>query len=40
VKHLNIKVNKLEFEGEAILKDIDFTLNKNDRISIVGPNGA
>jgi ATP-binding cassette subfamily F protein 3 len=22
------------------LKDIDFTLNKNDRISIVGPNGA
>lgn len=40
MKHLNIKVNKLEFEGEAILQDIDFTLNKNDRISIVGPNWA
>jgi ABC-type polysaccharide/polyol phosphate transport system ATPase subunit len=38
VKHLNIKINRLEFEGESILKDIDFTLNKNDRISIVGPN--
>jgi hypothetical protein len=35
VKHLNIKIDRLDFDGETILKDIDFTLNKNDRISIV-----
>lgn len=40
MKHLNIKIDKLEFKGETILKDIDFTLNKTDRISIVWPNGA
>jgi len=34
-KHLKIKINSLEFNGETILKNIDFTLNKNDRISIV-----
>ncbi|MDD2907275.1 MAG: ABC-F family ATP-binding cassette domain-containing protein [Candidatus Gracilibacteria bacterium] len=40
MKHLKIKINSLEFDGETILKDIDFTLNKTDRISIVGANGA
>lgn len=40
MKHLNIKIDKLEFKGETILKNIDFTLNKTDRISIVWPNGA
>lgn len=40
VKHLKIKITNLEFDWETILKDIDFTLNKNDRISIVWPNGA
>ncbi len=38
MKHLKIKINKLEFEWETILKNIDFILNKNDRISIVWPN--
>ncbi|MCP4523978.1 MAG: ABC-F family ATP-binding cassette domain-containing protein [Candidatus Gracilibacteria bacterium] len=40
MKHLNIKINKLEFEGVPILKDIEMTLNKKDRVSIVGQNGA
>ena len=40
MKHLKIKIDHLEFEWETILKDIDFTLNKNDRISIVWSNGA
>lgn len=38
MKHLKIKINKLEFDWETILEDIDFTLNKNDRISVVGSN--
>lgn len=40
MKHLKIKIHKLEFNGIEILKDIDFTLNKTDRLSFVGPNGA
>ena len=40
MKHLKIKINNLEFDGETILKDIDFTLNKTDRISIVWANWA
>ncbi|MDP2090532.1 MAG: ABC-F family ATP-binding cassette domain-containing protein [Candidatus Gracilibacteria bacterium] len=40
MKHLKIKINSLEFNGEIILKDIDLTLNKSDKISIVGSNGA
>lgn len=40
MKHLNIKIDKLEFKWETILKNIDFTLNKTDRISIVWPNWA
>jgi len=40
VKHLKIKINSLEFDWETILKDIDFTLNKNDRIAIVWANWA
>lgn len=40
MKHLNIKIDKLEFNWELILKDIHFTLNKNDRISFVWQNWA
>ncbi len=40
MKHLKIKINKLEFSWETILKDINFTLNKTDKISIVWPNGS
>jgi ABC-type polysaccharide/polyol phosphate transport system ATPase subunit len=38
MKHLKIKINNLEFDWETILKDIDFVLNKTDRIAIVGQN--
>ena len=40
MKHLKIKIDKLELWGELILSDIDLTLNKDDRISIVWPNGS
>jgi len=40
VKHLKITINSLEFNSEIILKNIDFTLNKTDRISIVWSNWA
>ncbi len=35
MKHLKIKIDKYEIDWVEILKDIEFTLNKNDRISIV-----
>ncbi len=40
MKHLKINIKSLEFNSETILKDIDFTLNKNDKISIVWANWA
>ena len=40
MKHLKIKIDKLEFNGELILKDINLTINKTDKISIVWPNWA
>ncbi len=40
MKHLKIKIDKLEFFEETILKDIDFVINATDRISIVGNNGS
>lgn len=40
MKHLKIKIKNLEFDWETILKDIDFTLNKTDRVSIVWSNWA
>ncbi len=40
MKHLKIKINKLEFGPKTIFKNINFTLNKNDKISIVWPNWA
>ena len=40
MKHLKIKIDKLEFDNTIILKDIDFTINENDRICIVGNNWA
>lgn len=38
MKHLQIKVDKLEFNSETVLKNISLTLNKNDRVSFVWPN--
>ncbi|NDK09717.1 ABC-F family ATP-binding cassette domain-containing protein [Candidatus Gracilibacteria bacterium] len=38
--HLKIKIEKLEFQGEPVLRDIELTINQNDKISIVGPNGS
>lgn len=38
LKHLKIKVDKFEINWTEILKDIEFTLNEKDRISIVGGN--
>lgn len=40
MKHLKVKINSLEFNWEIILKDIDITINKTDRISIVWANWA
>ena len=40
MKHLKININILEFEGETIFKDINFTLNKNDKVAIVWSNWA
>lgn len=40
MKHLNIKINNLEFDWTTILKDVEFVLNKNDRVAIVGSNWA
>lgn len=40
MKHLKIKIEKKEFDSEIILKDIDFVLNKTDKIAIVGSNWA
>ncbi len=40
MKHLKIKIEKLEFQGDLVLRDIDLTINQNDKISIVGPNGS
>jgi hypothetical protein len=35
MKHLRIKINKYEIDGNVILKDIDFILNENDTIALV-----
>lgn len=40
MQHLKIKINSLEFQGEPILKNIELTINRTDKISIVWPNGA
>jgi len=40
VKHIKIKIDKLDFVEETILRDIDFVVNENDRICIVGNNGS
>lgn len=40
MKHLKIKIDKFEYSGETILKDIDITINSHDKISIVWPNGS
>jgi len=38
MRHLRVKIDKLEFNWDIILKGIDFVLNENDRISIVWAN--
>lgn len=40
MRHLKVKIDSLEFDSEVILKDIDLTLNRTDRISIVWSNWA
>ncbi len=40
MKHLKIKIDRLEFSDKDILNNIEFTLNENDRIAIVWPNGV
>ena len=40
LKHLKINIDKFEISWYEILKDINFTLNSKDRISIVWPNGG
>ena len=40
MKHLKIKIEKLELGWEEILKDIELTINRTDTLSIVGPNGS
>lgn len=40
MKHLKININSLEFDWEIIFKDINFTLNKNDKVAIVWNNWA
>lgn len=38
MKHLRIKIDKYEVDGNIILKDIDFILNENDSIALVWGN--
>lgn len=40
MKHLRIKIDKYEIDGNIILRDIDFILNENDSIALVGWNGV
>lgn len=40
MKHLRIKIDKYEVDGNVILKDIDFILNENDSIALVWWNGV
>lgn len=40
MKHLRIKIDKYEVDGKIILKDIDFILNEDDSIALVGGNGV
>lgn len=40
MQHLKIKLDKLEFQWEAILKNISLTINRTDKISIVWSNWA
>jgi len=40
VNHLKINIEKLEFQWEPVLREIELTINQNDKISIVWPNGS
>ena len=38
MKHLKIKIDRLEFSDKEVLKNIEFVLNESDKIAIVWPN--
>lgn len=40
MKHLRVKIDKFERDGNVILKDIDFIINQNDTIALVWWNGV
>ncbi len=40
MNHLKINIEKLEFQWEPVLREIELTINQNDKISIVWPNGS
>jgi len=40
MKHLRIKIDKYEVDGNIILKDVDFIMNEDDSIALVGWNGV
>ena len=40
MNHLNIDITSYEIQGETILRDIQMIVNSDDRIAIVGANGA
>jgi ABC-type multidrug transport system fused ATPase/permease subunit len=39
-KSIDIKDLKLEFDGKKVLRDIDFTINKGEKIGIIGLTGS
>ncbi|MBW7954909.1 ABC-F family ATP-binding cassette domain-containing protein [Candidatus Gracilibacteria bacterium] len=40
MKHLRVKIDKYEVDGNIILKDIDFIFNQDDKVALVGGNGV
>lgn len=40
MKHLQIHIDDLQFEGETIIKNIHFVLNEKDKVAVVWVNGA
>jgi ATPase subunit of ABC transporter with duplicated ATPase domains len=40
MKHLKINITNYDIRGTQILRDIDFLLNENDRVALVGGNGV
>ncbi len=40
MKHLNIHIESYERNADLILGKIDRIINQDDRIALIGPNGA